>query len=629
KDSILLKAFLAIVMLSFGIWGVGDFLTPGMDPNVAITVGKTDISTDEVEQHFHQDLDRFKQSLGAHRADSSEIRRTVLAGTVDKLTHVAAADAVTKYMGLVITKDRLRDTIRQQAAFKDTNGSFNQLQYTQALANNGLTEKMFVGMVMSDLRRQTILQPTAENASAPAPLIDALTAYRGETRIADTLLVSAANIPSPPTPTDDILKKVYDQNIATFTAPEYRKVTAVVIRAADLVTPDSLPEDQLKAYYDENIAHYRDTEKRHVAQLIFESKEQADSAKALMAPGDHLADIARKAKLSPPVDLGDLTRGDPLVKMLGSAYDLPVGQVSDAIQTDLGWHLFEVTAIKPEQTVPFVAVEDQIRKSVAEDKGTDALYDASTAMDDGVASGMSMDDLAKKVGGRIVRIAAVDRQGHDPNGLEAPGLFDNQHFLETAFNTAAGGTSKLMEIPKGYYVLTVEAVTPPAPRPLAEVRKDVSAIWEKQTRLTAAQDAATKIAAEIGTSVQVSEIAAKDKTISYAQLGPLTRFGEGLNGAHMVDSKRVSPELLGKLFAAKPGDVVTANVVDGAVVARLREIVPPADVGDTAKIRAQIAESVKEGIADDLVSEMSLAFASRYPARLNNATLDRLASGAN
>ena len=551
KDSLLLKGFLGIVMLSFGIWGVGDVLTPGTDPNIAITVGKTDISAAEVDKRYHQDLDRFKKSLVGQNAETPEIRRGVLADTVSTLSHVAAANAVTTDMGLAITKDRLRDAIRQEAAFKDANGTFSQLQYTQALSNNNLTEKAFVDMMMSDLHRETLLQPVTENASAPAPLLDALMAYRGETRIADTLLVSAADVPAPAAPSDDTLKKVYDQNIAAFTTPEYRKVTAVVIRAADLVTPESLTDDQIKAYYDENMSHYREPEKRHVVQLVFESKEQAESAKALMAPGDHLADIARKAKISPPIDLGDLGRNDPLIKILGSAYDLPVGQVSDVTQSDLGWHLFEVTAIKPELTTPLSSVEDQIRKSIAEDKGTDALYDASTAMDDGIAGGLSMDDLAKKVGGKIVRIAAVDHQGHDPNGLDAPGLFDNQHFLETAFSTAAGSTSKLMEIQKGYYVLTVDAVTPPAPRLFADVRKDVSTIWEKQARLAAAEDTAAKLAKEIGASTQVAEIAAKDKTISYAQLGPLTRFGEGLNGAHMVDSKRLSPELLGKLFTAE------------------------------------------------------------------------------
>ena len=74
---------------------------------------------------------------------------------------------------------------------------------------------------------------------------------------------------------------------------------------------------------------------------------------------------------------------------------------------------------------------------------------------------------------------------------------------------------------------------------------------------------------------------------------------------------------------------MTAHIADGAVVARLRgKSFPPADTGDTAKVRTQIASAVKEGIADDLVTEIGQAFASRYPAKVNNAAIDRLVSEA-
>jgi hypothetical protein len=96
----------------------------------------------------------------------------------------------------------------------------------------------------------------------------------------------------------------------------------------------------------------------------------------------------------------------------------------------------------------------------------------------------------------------------------------------------------------------------------------------------------------------------------------------------MIDKARVSPELLTKLFAAKPGDVVTADVANGLLVARLRDVIPPDTAGDAAPLRAQMAKFVKDGIADDLVTEMGRAFAMEFPAKINNKSLETLVTGA-
>jgi peptidyl-prolyl cis-trans isomerase D len=619
-DSWVLKAFLGILTISFGVWGVGDFLTPGMDPNIAMTVGKTEISSDDLQRRFSRELDRFKQSLGT--IDSEEMRRSILNALVQDMSRGAVIDAVGQDLGLVVTDARLRDGIRQETAFKDETGAFSQLQFNQVLYNNRLTEKGFLKIYASDIRQSTLMNPVLANSAAPQALVDTLIAYRGETRIADSLLVDAAALPAPPPASDEELKKVYDANLAAFTLPEYRKVSAVVVRADDLASPDSFTDDQLKAYYDENLGRYRTRETRHVRQLVFDTKEKAEAARALAAPGDRLDAVAAKAKLAPPVDLGELTADAPLAKSIGAAFDLPVNAISQPTETDLGWHLFEVTEIKPEVVRDFATVRNEIRKTLAADKGVDALYDASSALEDGIAGGTPLPELAEKVGGKLVTIEAMDRDGKDPRGLEAKGLFDNDRFAKTAFSLPAGGDSKLMEIPKGYYVLRVEAVTPATPKPFADVRGEVAAVAAKSKRQEAARERAKKLAGEIGPTTALSQIAAREKLVA-AQIGPVNRFGEALSKDIIIDSKRISPELLDKLFRAKVGDVITAPVVDGVVIARLRDVIPASE-GEVAKQRDQIAQNLRRSIGADLETALTVAFAERYPAKINSKALDTL-----
>ena len=50
QKSWIIKVFLVFLAMSFGIWGIGDFLTPGMDPRIALSVGKREIKLDEVQR---------------------------------------------------------------------------------------------------------------------------------------------------------------------------------------------------------------------------------------------------------------------------------------------------------------------------------------------------------------------------------------------------------------------------------------------------------------------------------------------------------------------------------------------------------------------------------------------------
>ena len=154
------------------------------------------------------------------------------------------------------------------------------------------------------------------------------------------------------------------------------------------------------------------------------------------------------------------------------------------------------------------------------------------------------------------------------------------------------------------------------------------AIAVKQKRIDAAREIADKLTKEAGGSTSLAAIAAKEK-LTVAQIGPVTRFGEPLRNDIIIDQKRTSPELLDKLFRAKVGDTVNAPVVDGVMIARLREIVPASSNIDLKMQEAPVAENLRKSVGNDLVAAMNRSFAERYPAKINNETLDSLAGKMN
>ncbi len=624
KDSIVLKAFLGLLALSFGIWGVGDFIgTSKLSPGVALKAGRAELKTQSVQRRFVRELERFREAMGGQAVNDDAIKRSVMATMMDDMTRGTIVDAAALDIGITVSRDQIREMIMKDQNFQQ-NGKFSQMLFDQTLNDNQLTEAAYVELMQMSLRNSEVMRPVAVNAYAPDTLIDGLFAYRSETRVADTLLIPAAAMTLQKTPTEDELKAVYDKNIAAFTAPEFRKLTILTLGATDLVKPESVDDAEVKTYYEQNSARYQTPESRHIVQLLFDTKEKAEAARTQAAPGDTLETLAKKANAGDVIDLGDLTTDSPLAKTISAAFAAPAHEISPPTESPLGWHLFETTAIKPKTVMTLDEAKEEIRKAIAADKGADAVYDASTHMEDALASGTPVAEVAKMIGARLDEIGPIDQAGQNKAGFPLPNLFDPKNFLPTAFSTPAGKDSKLMDLPThdGYYVIHVDEVTPPTPKPLIDVRAQAVALWEADTRTAQAQAVADKLVADAGSSTLLSSLEAKDKRLSYAPLGPVTRFGDGAERQHVVDGARVSPQMLDKLFAAKIGDVFTAPVATGIIVARLKEIAPPKPVGDLARAREELAAATRNELSSNLADQLGRAFTIRYPVDVDQKAID-------
>ncbi|MGE4063472.1 MAG: peptidyl-prolyl cis-trans isomerase [Rhodospirillaceae bacterium] len=630
KDSWLIKILLGALIISFGVFGIGDFIgVGGLDPNMAVRVGDRDLNVVELQQRYDRSYQNYKEAIGNQIPDSPALRRSVMDSVIEETKNSLLLENAADEAGVVVTDEQLRLIVREIDAFKDTTGNFSQITFNEVLRANNLTEPQFLDQMRAEISRNTMLRPLAA-ARGPGFLTDSLFTYRMEGRTADTLLVSAKAIGATAKATDDELKKIYDQNVATFMRPEYRKVSFLTLKASELVKPESFAEEEVKAYYDQNSSRYRTPEKRRVAQFVFDSKEEAEKVRALAAPGDTLAALAAKANLGEPVDLGEQDRESVIGKIMGPAYELPVNEISAPVQSDLGWHLFATTAITPGATQAYEQVIPDIRRALAEDRGLDAVYKASTEVQDALAAGTPVAEIAKNLGISHVEIEAIDQTGHDPKGAEVPGLIDREGFLSTVFSLPANGDTGLKDLPDrdGYYVAKVESITPPAPRPFDEVRNEVTAIWQREGAMTEARKIADGLAAEIGAATVMSNLETKDGKVSYGLIGPITRFGQALDRFHLVDTGRLSAQMLSKLFTAKPGEVFTADVPEGVVVARLKDATIPQPVGQLAANRDQINQSLRNAVAGDLMEQLNAEFLRRYPPEVNQSVIDTMVGTA-
>lgn len=86
--------------------------------------------------------------------------------------------------------------------------------------------------------------------------------------------------------------------------------------------------------------------KVRAAHILVDTKEDADAIKYRIDNGEGFTTMARKYSKCPSGenggDLGYFERGQMVKEFEDTAFNLPVGKVSNPVHTQFGWHLIKV-----------------------------------------------------------------------------------------------------------------------------------------------------------------------------------------------------------------------------------------------------------------------------------------------
>lgn len=147
--------------------------------------------------------------------------------------------------------------------------------------------------------------------------------------------------------------------------------------AANPVTPE-----EISAYYNENLARFKNQDKIHTRHILFVVKPGDDSARkqaardkavaahARAVAGEDFAALAIELSEGPNAskggDLGFTARGQMVEEFDEAVWALEAGEISDVVESYLGFHVIKVEEIEIGPIVPFdearPAVEDLLRQ---------------------------------------------------------------------------------------------------------------------------------------------------------------------------------------------------------------------------------------------------------------------------
>ena len=490
------KKWLQIVLLvlivpPFALFGIDYYFRDTGSGGALARFGDVRISDLEYSQALRQAQDRMREMMKENpdpeMLNSPQLKESVLNDLIAR--KVALAHAYES--GMTVSNAELQKIIAAVEAFRDETGRFSQTRYRQMLQGQGLTPVAFENDIRMNIVLEQLRSVTAGSGFLPESVVERLLKIGEQEREVSQVVFNPLEYRKQVKISEADVEKYYEEHKKEFEIPERVRLEYLMLSPDVVEQAAKVTDEELKDYYQANIERYRTPEERRASHILIPAAANAgaeDKAKARAQAEDLLkqvksapgtfAELAAKFSKDPGSaekggDLGFFGRGLMVKPFDEAVFALKVGELAGPVETQYGYHIIRLDAIKPQQATPFEAVKQQIVDEVRKPKLGRAYAEAADSFNNLVYEQFdSLQPAADALKLTVQKSDWVSRAGGNPNPL-----FNNEKLLSAVFSDEVlknKHNTSAIEV-QSSMLLSARVIEhmPATALPLEQVRKDV------------------------------------------------------------------------------------------------------------------------------------------------------------
>ena len=622
--SLLIKGLLVLLIISFGAWGIEDWLNPAMSGSSVAEVGNVEIKPNQLRQSVNRQMAQIRNVFGNQITTEQALKFGVIDTALNELISRALVLETAKDVGVSVSDTLLGEKIRNAKAYQGFTGKFDRLKFEQALRSMGMTEEMYVNALRDDVAISHLAESIGNRNGAPSILVNTIFDYQNESRAVDLIDISSQSMTLTEEPLDSELESFLKEKSEMFESPEFRTITYISLGPEDFIDENGVDETAMIAQYQAEIENFSVEETRRINQIIYDDEAKAEMAYDDLKAGMPFAEIKQKYFKeidSSTSDLGFVSKADLLPSIASQVFGLKKGSVSRPIKSSLGWHLIEVTDVKAGQVKSFEEVKENIRLDIARENARDYLYEISKDIDDTLGGGATLEETAHKFSIKTKKIEFLDNEGKDKNGVSIESLPADKNFIKAVFDLEEGGESPILESSQDNIVIVrVDSIIPRALKSIDSIRKDLILAWKHNKRVSKAGNLTKKLVDKINRGESIS------KNIEALAL-PKKR-SVLLKRDNNPAKYNLTDNFVAQVFSIKIGSATFANIDDSFKIAHLKKIeklgqeLIGSDVG-------ALKTKLSSGIDSDIMAQFGEALKIEYEVKINKNVIESMYSDTN
>lgn len=353
------------------------------------------------------------------------------------------------------------------------------------------------------------------------------------------------------------------------------KVSYVAMRAESATAANvAVSDEEIAAYYNANREQFERPARGVISLMAVEraitaadtadARARVDSLRVELVNGADFAQTAMSFSndTTSAINGGALGRGGPgrfVAPFEEVANSLPVGEVSQPVETQFGWHLIRVDE-RQGDTLDLRHILIAVQQSDSSASAADRAADRIAALASGATEPALFDSAAVELGLTINSAVVLEDEPLTFAGRYVPGA------SAWAFSgVSVGETSDLLDAPDAYYVARLDSIRAEGTSPLEEVKEDIRRQLEREKRIATLEPKAQQLA-EAARQSSLS-VAASEMDLLMEQTDFFTRGG-------LVLGLGQFNKAVGAAFGLEVGDVSAPVTTEaGVFVLQLDEFV--------------------------------------------------------
>jgi peptidyl-prolyl cis-trans isomerase D len=580
---------------------------------------------DEVvtERDFSTGMERL---LAAARQKDPEATYATVIGEVPQLLEQLTDDAALKGFAqdnnVLVSRKLVDAEIASLPQTRGLDGKFSEAAYAQFLSQQRLTDATVRRLFQGDVARRLLLGPVVANARVPIGVATPYASLLLEQRKGELAFVDSAAFKGGLTPTAADLQTFYTRNQQRYTGPEQR-----VLRIA-AITPDQVasaapPDAEIAAFYNANRATYGGRETRVLSQAVVPTKAVADAIAARARGGASFVAASAPAGLSAEdISVGpqSVTQFTTLAgaKIANAVFAAPAGSIVGPLQSDLGWHVIRIDALRGEPGRTLAQARAEIVTKLTAEKRKEGLLDRVTKVEEAIEGGSSIVDAAKDNGLTLAETPLITAAGVDRANPAYRFPATQAAALKSGFDLAVDDDPVVETLPNdaGYLLVGLGRIVGAAPAPLAQIRDQVAKDWLTKAASDRARAVASAIAAKVARGMPLADAVRQ----AGPGVSPVRAFGARRLQLAQVQPEFAAPmQILFSLTAGKSRMVADPRGVGYFIVRAVS--VTPGNATTQPSLVTQVQGSFQQSAAQELAEQFIAAVRKDIGVKRNDAAI--------
>lgn len=439
--------FVIVIVITFGMWGIHNYLESGVTSDVAAKVNGQEIPVNALNTAYQRLRQQRQIQMGADfslsQSAEEQLKNQALQELIvsNLLTHAAIKN------GFRITDDQVSEAILRIPQFQ-VDGQFSRDRFSEFLNAAYYTEDQFLG----DLRSQMLvnqMQGGFVNSEFATPTeINTAIKLINQKRDISYLIVPSSRFIKNIQISDSDMRNYYQQHQQTFQSPEQVSINYLQLSLPAIKAGLHFDQTKLQQYYEDNADSYMQPQRWHVAHILAKIPAQA-TPQQIAAAQTKINNIAKE--LASGKDFNELAKQDSddtvsaakggvldwyTQGTLDPAFEKAVanlnniGDVSAPVKTRYGYSIIKLIGVQKAQQIPFSEALPQVQNALAQQQAEQMFADASDKLSNLTYANPNSLDIAAKALNLQVQSSGLFSHDGDKTGITS-----NPKVIAAAFSS--------------------------------------------------------------------------------------------------------------------------------------------------------------------------------------------------